>query len=188
MLLVPFFLSKFVCIVCIQSLKESWVAATESFLIELVEAILHKCSKIVFPKYWKNSQENTHTRIQLQMIGCNLANVLADIRSKKFAYENCAFDVLNFICMPFACLFCLLSSGMKLRVRRFRDIIDFGLHCSLSVSSILLYFISIKAWTENLHIKNCIKNLMVVMPSYFYKDNKYRTWISSVKKAILVTS
>ena len=28
---------------------------------------------------------------------------------------------------------------------------------------------------ENLHIKDCIKNLMVVMPSYFYKDIKYKT-------------
>ena len=29
---------------------------------------------------------------------------------------------------------------------------------------------------------------MVVMSSYFYKENKYNTWKSSVKKAILVTS
>ena len=32
------------------------------------------------------------------------------------------------------------------------------------------------------------KNLIVVMPSYFYKDNKYKTWKSFVKKAILVIS
>ena len=30
----------------------------------------------------------------------------------------------------------------------------------------MLYFISIRAWVENLNIKNCIKNLMVIMPSY----------------------
>ena len=69
----------------------------------------------------------------------------------------------------------LLSSGMMLGVRKFRDLIDIGLHCSLRVSSVLLYFISIRAWVENLHISNCIKNLMVVMPSYFYKDSKYKT-------------
>ena len=68
------------------------------------------------------------------------------------------------LCMSISCLF---SSGITLGVRQFRDLIDFGLHCSLSVSLILLYFISTRAWVENLHIKNCIKNLMIVMPSYF---------------------
>ena len=84
------------------------------------------------------------------------------------------------LCMSISCLF---SSMMKLRVRKFRDLIDFGLHCSQRVSLILLYFISIRAWVENLHVKNCIKNLMVVMPSYFYKDYKYKIWKSPVKKA-----
>ena len=51
-----------------------------------------------------------------------------------------------------------------------------------------LYFISIRAWVENLDIKNCIKNLMIVMPSYFYKAIKDKTWKTVVKKAILVTS
>ena len=36
----------------------------------------------------------------------------------------------------------------------------------------MLYFISIKAWVANLQIKDCIKNLMFIMPSYFYKDIK----------------
>ena len=46
-----FLFSKFVCIwllilhARIQSLKESWVVAMESFSIELIEAIVHKCSK-----------------------------------------------------------------------------------------------------------------------------------------------
>ena len=35
-------------------------------------------------------------------------------------------------------------------------------------------FISIRAWVDNLYIKNCIENLTVVMLSYFYKDNKYK--------------
>ena len=70
---------------------------------------------------------------------------------------------------------CLLSSGRKVGVRKFRDLIDFGLHCSLRVSLILLSFISTRAWVEKLHIKNCVKNLMVVILSYFYMDNKYKT-------------
>ena len=74
------------------------------------------------------------------------------------------------LCMSISCLF---SSEMKLEVRKPRDLVGFGLHCSLRVSLILLYFISTRAWVENLHIKNCIKNLMVVMPSYFYEENKY---------------
>ena len=63
---------------------------------------------------------------------------------------------------------------MKLGLRKFRDLIDFGLHCSLRVSLILFNFISIRAWVENLNIKNCIKNLMIVMPEYNYKENKYK--------------
>ena len=89
------------------------------------------------------------------------------------------------LCMSISCLF---SSKMKLVVRKFRDPVDFRLHCSLRVSLILLYFISFRAWVENLHIKNRIKNLDVTMPSYFYKENKYKAWKSFVKKAILVTS
>ena len=42
----------------------------------------------------------------------------------------------------------------QLAVRKFRDLINFSLHCSLSVSPILLYFISIRTWVENLHIEN----------------------------------
>ena len=68
---------------------------------------------------------------------------------------------------------CLFSSGLKLGVIKFGDFLDFGFHCSLRVPLLLLYFISTRAWVENLHIKNCIKNLMVVMPSYFYEENKY---------------
>ena len=76
------------------------------------------------------------------------------------------------LCMS---ILCLLSSEMKLGVKKFRDLIEFGLHCALRVSLILLYFISTRAWVENLHIKNCIKSLMVVIPSYFYKDTQYKT-------------
>ena len=57
------------------------------------------------------------------------------------------------LCMSISCLF---SSGIG--IRKFRDLIDFGLHCSLRTSLILLYFIFTRAWKENLHIKNCIKN------------------------------
>ena len=44
---------------------------------------------------------------------------------------------------------CLLSSGMKLEVRKFRNLIEFGFQGSVKVSSILLYFISIRAWVAN---------------------------------------
>ena len=50
----------------------------------------------------------------------------------------------------------------------------------------MLYLISIKAWVENLHIKNGIKYFMITMPSYFYKDIEGKTWNSWVKKIILV--
>ena len=142
----------------------------------------------MFWKYWKNLQENTHTKIQLQIIGCNLANMLADIIPKNCVQKLCTWRLgchMYAFCMFISCLF---SSWMELGVRKLGDLINFGLHFSLRVSSILFYFISIRDWVENLHIKTCIKNLMVVMPSYFYKDNKYKTWKSSVKKAILVTS
>ena len=79
---------------------------------------------------------------------------------------------MHVFCMSISCLF---SSGMKLGVTKLGHLIDFGLHCSPRASSILVSFISIRAWVENLHIKNCIEDLMVVMPSYFYKDNKYKT-------------
>ena len=52
-----FLFSKFVCIwllildARIQSLKESWVVAMESFSIEHIEAILRKCSK---ERYFRN--------------------------------------------------------------------------------------------------------------------------------------
>ena len=57
---------------------------------------------------------------------------------------------------------------MKLGVTKFRDLIDFGLHFLIRVSSIFLYFVSIRVLLENLHIKNCIKNLVVVMLSNYF--------------------
>ena len=56
------------------------------------------------------------------------------------------------------------------------------------MEELMLYFMSVRAWVDNLHIKNRIKNLMVIMPSYFYKDIEDKTWKYSVRKAILVTS
>ena len=140
------------------------------------------CAK-VFLKYWRNLQEHTHTEIQLQIIGCNLANMPKDIWPKKCTRKLCIWHPgchMYAFCMSISNL---LSSGIKLGVRKFRDLINFGLYCSLSASSVLLYF---RAWVEN-HLKNCIKSLMVAIPSYFYKDNKYKTLKSSMKKAIWVT-
>ena len=55
------------------------------------------------------------------------------------------------------------------------------------VSPILLYFIFIRTWIKTVHLQNCIKNLVGITPSYFHKDNKYKTLKSSVKKTILET-
>ena len=60
------------------------------------------------------------------------------------------------ICMSISHLF---SSGMKLRVRKFRDLIEFSQQGSIRVSSILHYFISIRTWVENHHIKTVLKIL-----------------------------
>ena len=63
-----FHFSTFVCIWClilrarIQSLKESRVVAMESFSIELIEAIVHKCFKKVAFKILKELKKNTHTK------------------------------------------------------------------------------------------------------------------------------
>ena len=37
----------------------------ESFSIEFIEAMVHKGSKKVFSKYWRNLQENTHTKVKI---------------------------------------------------------------------------------------------------------------------------
>ena len=36
----------------------------------------------------------------------------------------------------------------------------------------MFYFVSITAWVKNLYIYNLIKNTMVIMPSYIYKNIK----------------
>ena len=102
-----------------------------------------------------------HIEIQLQIIGCNLATMPASIKTKKCVGKLCIWRPGHSYVCPLHVHF--IFAG----VRKFRDFFDFGLHCSLRVSLILLYFISTRAWVENLHIKNCIKNLMIVMPSYF---------------------
>ena len=76
------------------------------------------------------------------------------------------------LCLSISCLF---SSRMKVGVRKFGYLIDFSLACSLEVSLILLYFVSTRAWVKKFKTKNCIKNFIVVMAIYFYKDNKYKT-------------
>ena len=62
-----FIFSKFVCIwlltlhARIQFLKESRVVAMESFSIELIEAIVHKCSKKRFFQNIGGTYKKTHT-------------------------------------------------------------------------------------------------------------------------------
>ena len=123
----------------------------------------------VFSRYWRNLYENIHSETQLRIIRCNLATMPAGMKTKKCIGKLCIWRPGHSYICPLHVHF--IFAG----VRKFSDFFDFGLHCSLRVSLILLYFISSRAWVENLHIKNCIKDLMVVMPSYFYKDNKYKT-------------
>ena len=146
-----FIFSKFVCIWLlilhgrIQSLKESWVEASYTSVLE--KGIF----KILEELTWKHTR-----RIQLKM---KWRSLHADIRPK-----NCVRQLyiwrpgrhIYVFCMSISCLF---SSGIKLGVRKFRDLIDFRLHCSLSVSSVLLYCISIRVWVENFHIKTVLKIL-----------------------------
>ena len=58
----------------------------ESFSIELIEVIIRKFSKRnVFAKYCKYLKYNlkyNYTKMQLQIIGCTLANMSAYIRPK----------------------------------------------------------------------------------------------------------
>ena len=74
------------------------------------EQLLHKirigCLRNL---YWRDLQENIHTEIQHQIIGCNLTNIPEDFRPK-IVHENCAFDALVVTCMSFACPlhFCFL--------------------------------------------------------------------------------
>ena len=147
-------------------MQESGVVTMESLSTELIEVIVHKC----FKKRCFRNIGGTYKNPPTAKYNCPQA------LEPKNEYENCAFDVLDVhmyaLCISISCL---VSSGMKLVVIMFRDLMDFGFHCSLRVSLNLLYFISTRAWVENLHINNFIKNLMVVMPSYFYKDNRYKT-------------
>ena len=82
--------------------------------------------KKVFSKCWRNLQDNNHTEIQLQMIGCNLANMPRDISPKNCLRKLCVWRPgrhMYVICMSISHMF---SSGMKLRVRKFSDLIEFS--------------------------------------------------------------
>ena len=72
------------------------------------------------------------------------------------------------------------SSG----IRNFENFFEFGIQDSSSVASILFYFTSICALVKSFDIKNCIKYLVVLMPSYFYNDNNNKTWKSSMERII----
>ena len=64
----------------------------ESFSIELIEVIIRKFSKRnVFAKYCKYLKYNlkyNYTKIQLQIIGCTLANMSAYMSDPKTKYES----------------------------------------------------------------------------------------------------
>ena len=157
----------------------------EPFSIELIEAIELKCSKRGIWKMLDKLTRKHQLRNKIQIY--KLANMSLNIRLQYCVRKLCIWRLGRYMYVFYMSISRLYSSGMKLEVRKFRDLIEFDLQGFVEDSSILLYFISIRAWVENLHIKNCIKNLMVIILSYFYKENKYKTWKSSSKKVILVT-
>ena len=60
----------------------------ESFSIELIEVIVHKFSKNrCFRNIGRTYNKNTHSEIQLQIIGCNFTTMPADIKNKKSVLE-----------------------------------------------------------------------------------------------------
>ena len=69
-------------------------------------------------------------------------------------------------------LFMHLVSNFTRKDTILSKLTEFGHQDSLRAVSILLYFISFRAWIENFHM---INNLMVIMPSYFCKDKKDKT-------------
>ena len=168
-----FLYSKFVCTwllilhARIQSFKESRVVPMEFFWIELIEAIVHKSSKKrcfwnIGGAYKKTPTANAASDNRVQFFCYDRRHQNEKLRTKTVHFN--VLDVHMYaLCM---CISCLFSSGIRLGVTKFRDLIDFGLHFSL------LCFISVRAWVEKLLLKNCIKNLIVVMPSYFYENNK----------------
>ena len=109
------------------------------FSIKLKETNLYEIVlKKSHSKYWRNLQENTRTKIQLQVIKCDLANTSADRRPKICLWKSCIWPSERH--MYIFCMFIsgLLSSGMKLGVRKFRNLIDFGLHSYLRVEQFYL--------------------------------------------------
>ena len=157
----------------------------EPFSIELIEAIKLKYSKGGICEMLDELTRKHQLQNKIQIY--KLVNMSLEIRPQYCVRKLCIWRLRRYMYVFYMSIPRLYSSGMKLGVRTFRDLIEFDLQGFVGDSSILLYFISVRAWVENLHIKNCIKNLMVVILSYFYKESKYETWKSSSKKVILVT-
>ena len=78
---------------------------------------------------------------------------------------------MHVFCM---CISRSFSSRMKSGVRKFRNLIEFDLQEFQTVASILFYFISVLTRVENLHIKNFIKNFIVLMLSFFTRTIRTR--------------
>ena len=89
-----FLFSKFVCTwllilhVRMQYWKTSRVTAMESFSIELIEAIVQKCSKKRCFRNIGGTYKKTHTN-EIKIIGCNLATMAANIRPKICVQKLC---------------------------------------------------------------------------------------------------
>ena len=85
-----------------------------------------------------------------------------------FFLEVCLHLIANFICQD-----TIKSFSIELKETIMHRYSEKGV--SEILEELMLYFISTRPWVENLRIKNCIKNLMRIMLSYFYKVIKYKT-------------
>ena len=91
--------------------------------------------------------------------------------------EVCLHLISNFACkdtifkrIPSSCYGTI---SIELKKPSYTSVLKIGVFEILK--ELMLYFISTRGWVENFHIKNCIKNLMVIIPSYFYEDMKDKT-------------
>ena len=107
----------------------------------------------------------------------------ADIRYKNYIQKSCIWRPLRHIYV-FSCTFLsYFSSGIMIGVRQFENLIDFDFQVSLKVASILLHFISVRAWVGNPHIKSYWKsyvfNAKLFLPTW--EIHKLRLLLKYVK-------
>ena len=73
----------------------------------------NNCTRFL-SNYWRNVQENNRTKIQLQVIECNLANVPSGIRFKNCVRKLCVWCPGRYTYIFCIFVSCLFSPGMTL--------------------------------------------------------------------------